>query len=119
LALGFAVAGGVIWGFGVVKIGRLRRLCEQGVAATGVVVAARWNKLMSMKTSFRTPRRFRYEVRYRFTDNRGLEREAVHRTYAALDSLHLAEGDRITVLFDRANPARSLAAEPLELQFEQ
>jgi hypothetical protein len=119
MALSFTVAGGAIWAFGVVKLGRMRRLCEQGAVTTGTVVAARWNRLFSMRTSFRTPRRFRYEVHYRFTDDRGLEREAVHRTYAVPDSLHLSEGDPITVLFDRANPARSLAAEALELQFGQ
>jgi len=117
MALLFLVVGGMIWATGMVKFGRTRRLCERGSAAEGTVVAARWNKLMGMKTSRGTPRRILYEVRYRFRDDRGLERESTQKTYAVPDSLDFKEGDTITILFDRANPARSLAAEVLELEF--
>lgn len=119
LALFFLVVGGMIWTAGMVKLGRMRRLCEQGAVTTGTVVAARWNKLMRIKTSRRTPRRILYELRYRFSDDRGLERESSQKTYAVPDSLDFKEGDTVTVLFDRANPARSLAADILELQFGQ
>ena len=115
----FIVAGGIIWGVGVRKLSRTRRLCEKGAVTTGTVVGAQWSKLMSMKTSFRTPRRFRYELRYRFTDDRGRERQARQTTYAPQDAFDLKEGDTITVLFDRADPARSLAADVLQLEFGQ
>lgn len=117
LGLLFFVVGGMIWTTGVLKFGRMRRLCEQGSVTTGTVVAARWNKLMRMKTSPRTPRRILYELRYRFRDDRGRERESSQRTYAVADSFDFKEGDTITVLFDRANPARSLALDVLELEF--
>jgi len=113
----FVVAGGMIWGFGMVKFIRLRRLCEHGWPAAGTVVSARWNKLMSMKTSLRAPRRFLYELRYRFTDDRGRERDSTQRTYAPADSFAFKEGDAVTVLFDRTNPARSLVADVLDVEF--
>lgn len=107
----FIVAGGTIWLFGAAKMGRLQRLYELGVAAPGTVTGAKWNKLMRMNTGFKAPPRYLYELRYTFRDDRGLERTSVTRTFAVADSLHLAEGDPITVLFDRADPARSLVVE--------
>ncbi len=105
----FIVAGGAIWASGIVRLGRLRRLYEQGTVTTGTVVGAKWNKLIGVKASPKTPRRILYELRYRFTDDRGRERTSASRTYVVPDTFDFAEGDTIAVLFDRANPARSLA----------
>lgn len=113
LAVFLLVAGGAIWLSGVIRLGRLRRLYELGIAATGTVVSTTWNKMRRINAGSKTPRRFMYEVRYRFTDDRGRERHSVQRTYAAPDSVSFKVGDTITVLFDRANPARSLALDVL------
>lgn len=101
----FVVAGGAIWVSGIARLAGLRRLYEQGAVTTGTVVGA--------KSGARTPRRILYEVRYRFTDDHGRERTSASRTYAAPDSLNLKEGDTIAVLFDRADPAHSLALDLL------
>jgi hypothetical protein len=116
LGVFFLVAGGAIWLSGVVRLGRLRRLYEQGVATAGTVVSARWNKMMRIKAGPRTPRRFLYEVRYRFRDDRGLERQSAQRTYAVPGSLTFNEGDTVTVLYDRTDPARSLALDVLDAE---
>lgn len=112
----FIVAGGAIWFTGVAKLGRLRRLYEQGVAATGTVVGEKWHKLMRMNLGPKKPPRYLYELRYTFRDDRGLERTAVQRTYIELDSLRFSAGDAISVLFDRANPARSLVADVFRIE---
>ena len=117
LPVSFIVAGGMIWGFGVARFIRMRRLCEHGLVATGTVISARWNKLLSMKTSLRESRKFLYELRYRFTDDRGRERDSVQKTYAPADSFAFKEGDTVTILFDRTNPARSLVADVLKVEF--
>ena len=116
LPLFFIISGGLIWFTGVAKLGRLRRLYAHGVVTTGTVVGEKWHKLVRLNTGFRSPSRFLYELRYRFTDAFGRERDAGHRTYAVADSLHFAAGDTITVLFDRANPARSMAADMLNIE---
>jgi len=113
----FIVAGGAIWASGIVRLGRLRRLYEQGVVTTGAVIGAKWNKLISRRPGFsKTPRRILYEVRYRFADDRGRERTSASRTYAAADTFTFAEGDTIAVLFDRADPARNLALDLLGVE---
>jgi hypothetical protein len=109
----FIVAGGAIWVSGVVRLRRLRRLYEHGVVTTGTVLGAKWNKLIRVKT----PRRILYELRYRFTDDRGRERTSASRMYAVPDSFTFAEGDTIAVLFDRADPAHSLALDLLQSEF--
>ncbi len=113
----FIVAGGIIWAGGISKLGRMRRLCEEGSVTVGTVIGAKWNKLLSVKASLKMPRRILYELRYRFTDDRGRERDSIQRTYAVPDSFDFNEGDIVTVLFDRANPARSLALDVLEVEF--
>jgi hypothetical protein len=109
----FIVAGGAIWLFGAAKVRRWQALYELGVAVPGAVTGAKWNKLMRMNTGLRSSPRYLYELRYTFRDDRGLERTAAVRTYAVADSLHFAGGDAVTVLFDRADPARSLVVEML------
>lgn len=116
LALGFIIAGGVIWAVGILKLGRLRRLYQQGTAVAGTVIEARWNKLIRMNTSIKGPQKILYTLRYRFTDHRGLERTGATRTYAAPNSYTFAEGDPITILVDRTNPARNLAVDMLGLE---
>ncbi|MBN1917781.1 MAG: DUF3592 domain-containing protein [Verrucomicrobia bacterium] len=116
LPLVFLVSGAAVWFTGVVKLARLRHVYEHGVVTVGAVLREKWYKLMRVNTGFRTPSRYLYELRYRFRDDRGLERDAVHRTYVEAGSLHFAEGDTIIVLFDRANPARSMAVEVLGVE---
>jgi hypothetical protein len=68
---------------------------------------------MRVNTGFKAPR-YLYELRYQYTDDRGQRREGAHRTYAPLNSLSFKQGQAVTVLFDRANPARSMAVDVLE-----
>ena len=117
LPLCFLVGGAAVWFTGVAKLARLRRLYEQGVATTGTVLGERWHKMMRMNLGFRKAPRYLYELRYRFTDDYGRERDAVQRTFTEAGSLHFAEGDTVTVLFDRANPARSVAVDVLKIEF--
>jgi hypothetical protein len=113
----FIVAGGAIWLFGAAKMGRLQRLYELGIATPGTVTSTRWNKLVRVNVGLRAPTRYLYELRYTFRDDRGLERTSVTRTFAVPHTFDFKKGDAVTILFDRADPARSLVVEMFGEQF--
>ena len=106
---------GVLIAFGsAVRFSRKCQICEQGVVAAGsVITAKRWPNFMQKKGLVA------YSLRYRFIDDRGREHVSKQRTWPLPEPFALNQGDAVTVLFDRVEPARSLVPEFVGIEFLQ
>ncbi len=101
----FAVAGGILFLWGKVKVLRLRSLLVNGQAAVAAVTGR--SKVASVRAQRRRPVRISYE----FEDSRGMTWGGVARVYFLPPGLDLTSINEVKIVYDRHEPGRNFAYE--------
>lgn len=101
----FAVAGGIIFLWGTVKVLRFRSLLVTGQAAVAAVTGR------SKAASLRAQRRRPMGISYEFEESRGTTRCGVARLYFPPPGLDVASIKEVKIVYDRHKPRRNFAYE--------